>query len=220
MLDANRVVPEARNDHEVSNCTAENVCCHNPGPAPGEDAALGGSTRIWAFTAWAPTGDALARTQRDLGTLRHVPSVVTAAGPAAEIVVAVGEPAEPPPDRPILTCDPFPDYIVCQGGSTWLSSGRVGSSIVVRIIRSSGEFMVEILPGEAPDTWRARLFLIRDAFDEPVRANCGGGLGGGAIPATGTITLTPASFVDPENAHGVLDFVSPDPGIGHVTVRF
>lgn len=207
--------------HEVSDCAPENVCCHEPGLGPAEDAGAGG-TRAWAWDEWVLSGDALARAQTDLGILRRIARVVTPDDPIASIAVVVGEPAEPPPPEPVVTCGPAPGPAICFAPSRpRLSSGRLGDSIVLRFVQlSDGELIVELLPGDASDTWRARIFDERHIFDTPVWANCGAGSGGGAIAATGTVTLTAASFADPTNAHGVLDFESPEPGMGHVTVRF
>jgi len=159
----------------------------------------------------------LDRAQLTLGVLRHIGAPVTADSPGYGISVLVTPSTEPPPAFPQADCAADETFQFCRASVSLLRE-TVDGALVLHFWGSDGSLLVEVPTTPAGAT--ARAFYVRDTFDNPSEASCGGTIDGGLVRGTGTLRLDPSAFEDPANIHGELILRGAGTGADDIVLRF
>jgi hypothetical protein len=177
----------AAQNHAVSDCPADDVCCHD----------------AWPFEDFSPSADILEHARASLSLART--GVLTRRGVSDVSVVADlvggsrsltirclggGEPTS------------FPCSDVGSGGSV----ARLGESVVILFERGSYRFELEVVTGESPEQWSVNLYHSQVWMRDPTPvASCNNYRVGTEWVVSGVLHLNTLDHSDLDSFHGRFD---------------
>lgn len=169
--------------YAVSDCPAEEVCCHSG----------------WPFSDFTPDGDLRRRVADQLGYIVEEPAMRE--GASIPVLFDLTEPTV----SGRIQCSGAPPVQGCAAQSlgTPAMLRREGASVVVTLGRES-RLELEIITGTV---WTARLYQVveRNPHDAEPRLLCRDLSVGGELPISGTLHLSSDAVEDLGRLHGRLD---------------